>query len=306
MLKLDGLEAFIAVAEAGSISGAARRLGCAKSIVSDRLAELERTIGARLVQRTTRSTTLTGDGDALLVRARTILRDVADAHAEVAERRGTLEGPLRLAGPIGFGALHLGPALYGFLAAHPGIRLTLDLDDRFVDAAGDGYDAVIRHGLVSDERLVVKHLASSRRILVASPAHLAQRGVPRTVADLEHACAILYVNREADWRFSAGDGDTVIRPLACLRVNNGIVMRDAALSGLGIALLPTFFVHRQIADGSLVQIDVGAEAEGATVHLAYPTNRSPSAKLVALVAWLREAFGTPAYWDRPLTQAELP
>ncbi|USI74702.1 LysR family transcriptional regulator [Sphingomonas morindae] len=297
MLKLDGLEAFVTVVEAGSISAAARRLGCAKSVVSDRLAELERTIGAQLVQRTTRSLALTGDGDALLVRARSILRDVADAEAEVAERRGALAGPLRIAGPISFGALHLGPAIYGFLATHPGIQLTLDLDDRFVDAAADGYDAVIRHGPITDGRLIVKHLASSRRILVASPAYLARRGTPKTVADLAQACAILYTNREADWRFPAPGGDTILRPLACLRVNNGLLMRDAALAGLGITLLPTFFVHRELANGSLVNVDVGAEAEGATIHLAYPANRSPSAKLGALVAWLRTAFGSPAYWD---------
>ena len=299
MLKLDGLEALVAIAEAGSISAAARQLGCAKSVVSDRLAELERTVGAQLVQRTTRNLALTGDGDTLLIRARSILRNVTDAQAEVAHRRGTLAGPLRLAGPISFGALHLGPALYGFLAEHPAIQMTLDLDDRFVDAASEGYDAVIRHGPITDKRLVVKHLASSRRVLIASPRYLEQHGTPRTLAELERVAAILYTNREADWRFSLPGGDAFIRPSACLRVNNGLIMRDAALAGLGITLLPTFFVHTHIADGSLVPIDVGAEAEGATIHLAYPANRSPSAKLVALVEWLRTAFGEPAYWDRP-------
>ena len=297
MMKLEGLAAFVAVAEAGSISAAARRLGLAKSVVSERLAELERAVGARLVHRTTRRLALSQDGEVLLARARGILAEMAAAEAEIAERRGTLSGPLRIAGPISFGALHLGPALYRFLAAHPDIRLTLDLDDRFVDIAADGYDAVIRHGLVRDERLIVKPLAESRRILVASPAHLATHGTPRDLDELEGARAILYTNREADWRFRSSKGDRIVRPGACLRVNNGIVMRDAALAGLGIALLPTFFVHAQLADRSLVRVNVGAEAEGATLHLAYPANRSPSAKLVALTAWLREAFGAPAYWD---------
>ncbi|MBW6530500.1 LysR family transcriptional regulator [Sphingomonas sp. RRHST34] len=301
MMKLDGLEALVAVAEAGSISAAARRLGLAKSVVSDRLAELERTVGARLVQRTTRALALTADGDALIVRARSILREVSDAQAEVVERRGSLAGPLRLAGPISFGALHLGPAIYRFLALHPEIQLTLDLDDRFVDAAGDGYDAVIRHGPITDERLIVRHLASSRRLLVASPAYLEQRGWPRTLAELDRISAILYTNRDADWRFPDASGTMIVRPSACLRVNNGLVMRDAALAGLGVTLLPTFFIHRDLADGSLVHVDVGVEAEGATIHVAYPANRSPSAKLAALVAWLRTEFGTPAYWDVDLS-----
>ncbi|MET0238941.1 MAG: LysR family transcriptional regulator [Sphingobium sp.] len=297
MMKLDGLQAFIAVVDAGSISAAGRNLGLAKSVVSERLTELERGLGARLVQRTTRRLSLTEDGEAFLVRARTITREMAEAEAELVERRGTLTGPLRLAGPVGFGALHLGPAIYSFLAAHPGIRMTLDLDDRFVDIAADGYDAVIRHGPIRDDRLIAKQLASSRRMLVASPAYLAANGTPKSLADLERACAILYSNREADWRFHLPDGDKVMRPPTCLRVNNGIVMRDAALAGLGITLLPTFFIQDQLRDGSLCAIDVGVEAEGATLYLAYPANRSASAKLTALTVWLRRAFGSPAYWE---------
>lgn len=300
MMKFDGLAAFVAVAEAGSISAAARRLGLAKSVVSERLTELERTVAARLVQRTTRNLSLTPDGAVFLVRARAILREMNEATAEMSERRGTLAGSLRIAAPIGFGTLHLGPALYGFLAAHPAIALDLNLDDGFVDVAADGYDAVIRHGPIHDTRLVAKHLASSRRLLVASPDYLNRMGSPRSLAELEAACGILYSNRESDWRFHHAGKDAVARPVACLRVNNGILMRDAAVAGLGIALLPSFFIHRQLADGTLRRIDVGMEAEGATLHLAYPANQSPSAKVVALTRWLRQAFGTPPYWEQPL------
>jgi DNA-binding transcriptional LysR family regulator len=297
MMKLSGLRSFIAVVEAGSISAAARNLGLAKSVVSEQLAELERGLDARLVQRTTRRLSVTEDGEAFLVRARAISREMAEAEAELIERRGTLTGPLRIAGPIGFGMLHLGPALYGFLAAHPGIRLTLDLDDRFIDVAADGYDAVIRHGPIRDNRLIARQLASSRRVLVASPAYLAAHGTPASLVDLERACAILYSNREADWRFHLPDGDKVVRPPTCLRVNNGIIMRDAAMAGLGITLLPTFFIQDQLREGTLRVIEVGAEAEGATLHMAYPANRSASAKLTALTQWLRTAFGAPAYWE---------
>src|SRR5215469_8025036 len=153
-MKLDGIEAFVAIAEAGSISEAARRLHLAKSVVSERLAELERGLGAKLLQRTTRKLSLTEDGAAFREHAARILREIEEAAADLAERRGTLAGPLRLSAPVTFGRLHLGPALYSFLIAHPAIALTLDLDDRRVDAASDGYDAVIRHGPVADSRLV--------------------------------------------------------------------------------------------------------------------------------------------------------
>lgn len=298
MIKLDGVAAFVATAEAGSISAAARRLGNAKSVVSERLAELERALGTRLVQRTTRKLSLTEDGHSFLARAQRMLLEASEAIAEMAERRGTLVGPLRISAPVGFGVLHLGPAIYRFLADHPGIDLALELDDRFVDAAADGFDAVLRHGPVGDNRLVAKRLSTSRRLLVASPGYLGKRGVPATLADLAGHDGILYANRDADWRFAGPDGWDVVRPRAVLRVNNGLMMRDAALAGLGITLLPTFFVHAELKAGRLVAIDIGRAAEGAELHIAYPRDRSASAKVLALTASLRASFGDPPYWDR--------
>jgi DNA-binding transcriptional LysR family regulator len=298
MIKLDGVAAFVATAEAGSISEAARRLGNAKSVVSERLAELERSLGTRLVQRTTRKLSLTQDGHIFLPRAQRILFEAVEASSEMAERRGTLVGPLRISAPVGFGVLHLGPAIYAFLAEHPGIDLTLELDDRFVDAAADGFDAVLRHGPVGDNRLVAKRLSTSRRILVASPCYLERNGTPTSLSDLGGHCGILYANRDADWRFSGRDGWTVVRPRAALRVNNGLVMRDAAVAGLGLTLLPTFFIHAELAAGSLVPVDMGVEAEGADLYIAYPRDRSASVKIVALTDSLRRSFGDPPYWDR--------
>jgi len=178
MLKLESVQTFIAIAETGSITAAARRMAVSKSVVSERLADLERSLDAKLVHRTTRTLLLTEDGIAFQTRARRILRDVNEAPAELAERRGKLAGPLRVSGPVSFGVLHLGPALYGFLAGNPAIELTLELDDRFVDIVSDGYDAVVRHGPVDDKRVIVKRIASSRRLLVASPDYLKRRGSP--------------------------------------------------------------------------------------------------------------------------------
>jgi len=262
MIKLDGMAAFAAVVEAGSITEAARRIGISKSVLSERLTELERSLGARLVQRTTR----------------------------------------KVSAPVSFGSLHLGPALYPFLVANPKIELTLELDDRFVDVASGGFDAVIRHGPVGDNRLIVKRLASSRRMLVASPAYLARLGTPKSVADLQTRNAILYSNRETDWRFPGAGrrADIVIRPGSCLRINNGMMMRDAAIAGLGIALMPTFLVHAELARGVLRTLDMGTEAEAAEIYLAYSAGRGPSAKIHALTEHLRKAFGDPPYWETGL------
>ncbi len=302
MFKLDGLTALVAVAEAGSITEAARRMGISKSVLSERLADLEHSLGARLLQRTTRKVSVTEDGSAFLERARRIVRDASEAAAELAERRGALVGPLRLSAPVSFGSLHLGPAIYPFLEANPGIEMTLELDDRFVDVAADGYDAVVRHGPVRDNRMIVKRLASSRRLLVASPDYLARHGTPKSPADLHSRDAILYSNRESDWRFPGKDtvDGTVIRPRKFLRVNNGLIMRDAALAGLGITLLPTFLIHPELASGALQAIDIGLEAEKAEIFIAYPGDRSPSAKIRALTEYLRSAFGDPPHWEAGL------
>lgn len=294
-MKLDGITAFLAIADAGSVSGAARHLNLSKSVVSERLTELERSLGAHLVQRTTRRLTITAEGDAFLHRARRIVQEAADARSEIAERRGKLVGPLRISAPVSFGTLHLGKALYPFLLANPGIQLTLELDDRFVDIASDGYDAVIRHGTVADARVVAKRVATSKRVLVASPAYLKKHGTPRTLDDLAAHTAILYTNRDADWRFNAGKSPVVVRPSRYLRVNNGLMMRDAAVAGVGITLLPTFIAGTEIAKGSLKVVDVGAPADSADVFVTYPTARGSTAKVRAVIDALKTAFATPPW-----------
>jgi DNA-binding transcriptional LysR family regulator len=242
---------------------------------------------------------MTTDGTTFLDRGRRMLQDATEAVEEFAAQRGTLVGPLRISAPVSFGTLHLGTTLFPFLAANPGLDLTLDLEDRFVDVAADGYDAVIRHGAVRDAHLIARRLASSRRVLVAAPAYLQTHAVPRTLAELKSHRAILYRHRDADWRFANGGTSTVVRPLRALRLNHGLLMRDAAAAGLGLALLPTFIVYREVAAGILRTINVGAEAEGADIHLTYAKQRSTSAKLRALTECLQQAFGNPPYWERP-------
>src|ERR1700675_4081093 len=298
MLKLESIEAFASIAETGSITGAARRLAISKSVVSERLTELERVLGEKLGRRTTRSLSLTHDGSTFYERAKRILRDVDHAASELAERRGALTGSLRISAPVSFGSLHLGPALFGFLAKNPGVELTLELEDRFVDIMGEGYDAIVRHGPVHDDRIIVKRLSASRRLLVASTDYLKRSGNPTSLQDLVQHRGIIYGNRgAADWRFRVGRKWVIARPQVALRVNNGLLMRDAAAAGLGIALLATFLLETQIKKRTLKVLDIGAEAEGATIYIAYPEHLRSSGKIRALTAWLRQSFGDPAYWD---------
>ena len=298
MLNLDSVSAFMAIANTGSFTDAARELAVAKSIVSERLKDLERSLGAKLVHRTTRRVALTADGATFYERAKRILHEAELAASELADRRGTLAGPLRISAPVSFGYLHLGPALFEFIARHPAIELTLDLEDRFVDLLDGGYDAVVRHGPVNGKRVIVKPVATSTRLLVASPSYLEHWGRPASLEDLKQHNGIMYSYRGgADWRFRAGRRFTTVHPRTVLRVNNGLMMREAALRGLGIALLPTFFLEATRKERTLRVIDVGAEAEGATLYIGYPEHLRASAKIRALTTWLQGAFGNPPYWE---------
>ncbi|WP_313612668.1 LysR family transcriptional regulator [Agrobacterium sp.] len=298
MMKLEGITAFVAVAESGSISEASRRLNLSKSVVSDRLSELERVLGTTLLHRTTRSLSLTEDGSSFLERAVRIVNEVRDATDDMAERRGDLKGALSLSAPVTFGRLHLGPALYPFLLQNPALEVSLDMDDRRVDVSSAGFDAVVRHGPIVDSRLMAWKLAPSRRLLVASKNYLEQHGTPHNAAELEGHHGIFYTNRGvADWRFVGPNGAVIVRAKVALRVNHGDMIRDAAVAGLGIALLPTFIAGPAIRDGSLTVIDVGIQAEDEFIYIAHPEGRRPSAKLRALADHLRKAFGSPPYWE---------
>ncbi|MBB3966951.1 LysR substrate-binding domain-containing protein [Rhizobium metallidurans] len=298
MIRIEGITAFVSVVESGSVSEAARRLRLSKSVVSERLAELERSLGGMLLHRTTRKLTLTEDGTAFLERAARIVREIEDATAEMAERRGTLSGPLRIAAPVTFGRMHLGPALYPFLARHPEIQLVLDIDDRRVDVSSEGYDAIVRNGPIVDSRLVVWKLSRSRRLLVASPDYLERHGAPKTLNDLDGHKGIFYTNRGvSDWRFQTPDGAIVVRASQVLGMNNGDMIRDAAVAGLGIALLPAFIAGPAVSEGLLSEIDVGYKPEAEFIYMAHPEGRNPSAKLRAVADHLRKTFGDPPYWD---------
>jgi DNA-binding transcriptional LysR family regulator len=165
----------------------------------------------------------------------------------------------------------------------------------------EGYDAIVRHGPVHDDRIIVKRLSASRRLLVASPDYLKRYGKPVTLEELGQHRGIIYGNRGAlDWRFRVNRKFAIARPQVALPVNNGLLMRDAAVAGLGIALLPTFLLQISLKNRTLKVLDVGAEAEGATIYIAYPEHLRSSGKIRALTAWLQKSFGDPPYWDAPL------
>jgi DNA-binding transcriptional LysR family regulator len=295
-MKLDGLTAFVTVSNTGSISEAARHLRLSKSAVSERLAELERALGASLLQRNSRRLALTEDGIAFLERAKRIVREAEEAANELAQRRGEISGPLRIIAPRGFGDLHLGPALYSFMQRYPDVSITAEFDDRIGEAAS-GYDAIIRIAPGEMPKMPTQVLTLSRRTLVAAPSYLAQFGRPKTIEDLAQHQAIHYMERNPDdWSFKSGSELIVARVAPRLRVTSCLAMRDAAIAGIGIASLPTFHGHDAIRSGALEIINLGLDPDLTPISIAYQS-AVPPAKLSALIEHLKRAFGDPPYWD---------
>ncbi|MDB5577052.1 MAG: putative LysR family transcriptional regulator [Bradyrhizobium sp.] len=305
MSLFDDMAVFVRAVEAGSFSGAAQRLGIAKSVVSRRIGSLEARLGTSLFHRTTRRLSLTETGIAYFDRARRILSDVAEADDVARRLQGELKGKLRVAAPMSFGWRHLSPAIMEFLSIHPQLEVDLDLNDRRVDLVSEGYDLAIRIGKLADSSLIARTLAPCRHVACASPAYLAARGMPITPADLAaqgHDC-LVYSNRPAaeQWRFRVGgewwDAPVVPRRLS---VNNGEALREAALAGLGLIVLPTFIVGDAVAAGTLTLVLPDYEFFDPSIHAIWPPNRHLSAKIRALVDFLTERFDGVPYWDQPL------
>ncbi len=301
-LSLDtlvGMAVFARVVDDGGFSAAARRLGLSKSAVSKQVAALEDRLGARLLNRTTRRMSLTEAGTALVERCRRVLAEAEAAQDAIGLLQAAPTGVLRVNAPMTFGTLHLAPAIPDFLERHPGISVDLNLNDRMVDLVEEGFDVAVRIARLADSSLVARKLAPMRRVMVASPLYLARRGVPERLADLAgHDCfSYSYVAAGDEWRFTGPDGEEVVQPTGRLRANNGEVLREAALAGIGIAVLPVFIAGPDLAAGRLVQVLPQYDNRGGAIYAVWPSGRHPSPKLRAFVDFLAERFGPNPYWE---------
>lgn len=248
------------LAETRSYTQAARRLGISKASVSSRIAELERTAGVPLVRRTTRSVGLTQAGQQLADETRGAFERIAQSFEGIRDLAGHPRGLLRVSAPVALGRQHVAPTLPAFLRQYPEIRLDLDLSDRFVNLAQEGFDIAIRHTQAPPETHVAWQLCPSKSLLVASPDYLRRHGTPRHPSELaRHAC-LAYLRQGASpaWTFERGTGRKVERVGVTvegpLRANNSEVLREGVLDGLGIGLLPDFSAAGHLGPGQLVPI----------------------------------------------------
>ena len=301
MDRFENMDTFIRVVEAGSISGAANRLGVAKSAVSRRLKELEEHLGVELFHRTTRRMNLTDTGRAFYHQSVRILDDLHEAELATSQAHGTLEGSLKVALPSSFGIMHMGPAINEFLQAHPQIEFDLDFNDREVDLMQEGFDLAIRIANLPDSSLIARRLAPIQAVICASPAYLERMGTPQSPDDLiAHHCLVYNLIRNYEyWYLSDAEGRTIktkIHPY--MKASTGEFLRDAALEGQGIILMPLFITYKEIEHGALIPILKDYKAPQINVYAIYPQTRHLSRRVRAFGDFLvRRFYGTP-YWDK--------
>lgn len=303
MDRLSNIEAFVAVIEAGSFSAAADRLGIARSMVSRRIGALEKRLGVQLLQRTTRSLSLTEPGRHFFERAVRLLADLDEAEQSVADDAAELRGRVRLAAPLSFGLHHLVGALGDFLLAHPAVELDLDLNDREVNLVEEGFDLAVRIGTLRDSTLLARRIGTVRFVTCASPAYLERHGEPQSPADLAGHVGLHYANlppRQA-WQFGDGDGAAQATvPRLRMRANNGDALAAAAAAGLGLITSPTFIAWERIRAGELVPVLERFPRPPVGIYAVYPPGRLMPRRVQALSAHLAACFGDLPYWDRAL------
>lgn len=302
--QITGMRVFAKVAALGSLSGAARTLGMSQTMASKHVAALEEKLGVKLLHRTTRKITLTEVGRRYLESVERILAELAEAEAAATVERMEVTGTLRVNAPLSFGVRELAPAMPEFSRLHPALVVDLGLNDRVVDLVEEGWDVAVRIGGINDQTLIARKLARCRLLVAGSPAYLAQRGTPRTVAELStHNClgytlsSALGPNR---WLFGV-DGSVVVPIRGNLQANNGDALVAAALAGQGLVYEPTFLLGDDIRAGRLVALTLDQPAiELPGVFAVYAGNRRPPAKVRAFIDFLVQRFGPVAPWDRDL------
>jgi DNA-binding transcriptional LysR family regulator len=293
---------FLRVLDAGSISGAARSLDLSVAVASQRLQRLERQLGVRLFQRTTRRLRVTPEGAALAERGRALFEDLEALTTDIRRSSAEASGTLRMTASASFGRQYLSPLLPEFLDRHPNVRLSVDLSDLMQDVVNSGFDLAIRIGALVDSNLVARRIATNRRMLCASPAYLAKRGTPASAEDLAaHECLLLTgaQGRQDVWRMIDHNGrELSVRVSGRFESNYGEVLRDAAIAGLGIALHSTWHVVDDLRAGRLKPVLPQYRIADSGIWALMPQRRLVPLRVRAFVDFLAEKLGDPPPWER--------
>ncbi|SUA99833.1 D-malate degradation protein R [Pannonibacter phragmitetus] len=302
MSNLTDMEIFARVVTAGSMSAAGREMGLSPAVVSKRIRRLEDKLGTRLLQRTTRQIALTEAGHGFYDRVLAILASVEEAETFVTRGSAQARGTLKVSAPTSFGRMHVAPYLARFLEANPDLYVSLDLSDEFADIVGDGYDLAIRIAELSDSSLVARRLAPVHRVLCAAPSYIERHGEPKSIDDLVENHVRVAAAAQDPWRLMGPRGLEIVKTDAPLRTNSSEVVREAVLSGVGIALRSTWDVGPELRDGKLkIVLPQYRASKDVGLHAVYPTRRFLPAKVRVFIDFLAQLYGPQPYWDEGLS-----
>ncbi|PYG75842.1 MULTISPECIES: LysR family transcriptional regulator [unclassified Pseudomonas] len=289
MNPYEDMRIFAQVMEAGSFTAAADRLGMSKQSVSRRLMQLEERLGVRLLNRSTRRLDATPLGQHYYQSALRLLGEVQQVEHDISGQAQALRGTLRLSAPLSFAMAHLGCLLTEFLQLHPLVDVEVDLSDRAVDLIGEGYDLALRIGALEDSSLIARRIASVERVYCASPDYLQARGVPTAPDELAgHDCLPYGHSRQVQWQFRQGSKAQAIQVAGRMRANNGELLRDAAIAGMGVTYLPTFIVGQAVAAGRLLSVLEDWTPPALQLSAVYPQHRQVARPVQGFVDFLRE------------------
>jgi DNA-binding transcriptional LysR family regulator len=299
MDKLASLRAFVKVVQRGSFAEAARDLRLSRSAVSKHVIELEQHLGVQLLARTTRSVSPTENGSSYFERAAAILAELEDADQAVTRLQAEPRGLLRVNAPMSFATLHLGSAIADFMGRHPQLQLQLVLSDEVIDPVQEGFDVTIRIADLPSSSLIARRIAPAPRVICAAPSYLAERGTPQHPDELkQHSCLTYgHLATGTQWKLTGPDGEHWIAIRWTLCTNNAEVLRDAAVAGRGIALLPTFIAGAELQAGTLSAILPDYQAPVLSIYAIYPPTRHLSNKVRLFIDFLVERFGDRAQGD---------
>jgi DNA-binding transcriptional LysR family regulator len=285
MDRIDAMQAFVAVADLHGFAPAARKLRLSPSAVTRLIAALEQRLGARLLQRTTRSVALTDAGARYLERARRILADVEEAELAAEGERTRPSGRLVVSAPVGFGRLHVSPVMSTYLKRHPDVSAELRLEDRLVNLVEDGIDLAVRIGHLADSSLVARHVGVMRRIVVASPAYLKRHGEPKTPEAIASHQTIQFgaSAATAEWRFVEDGREVRVDVTPCFFTNSADAAIQYAEQGGGLTRVLAYQAAEAIRRGRLKVMLQKFEQPPLPIHIVYPTSRLLSAKVRAFI-----------------------
>lgn len=293
MNQVSELAFFIQLIRSGSLAATARELNLTPPAVSKRLAHLEQRLGVRLLNRTTRSISLTSEGELYLLNAQRILGEIEEMERQVSSSRAAPKGLLRVNAPLGFGRAYVGPAVSSFVKRYPDVEVQLQLTDRPINLPNDAIDVAIRFGELPDSRLIARRIAANRRLLCASPTYLQAFGRPETPKDLmRHNCIVLRQNDAAFgvWRLSRGKQSESIKVRGSLSTNEGEVALNWALEGHGILMRAEWDLAKYLRSGRLEEVLAEYETPPADIYAVYLERLNLSAKVSFFVDHLREVF----------------